>query len=65
MAGDGDTEADTDIYGETSERGEEEWEGVGDGDTNRSDRGSAVHGKDIDVEDDDELDVEGMELYAP
>lgn len=65
MAGDGDTEADTDIYGETSERGEEEWEGVGDGDTNRSDRGSAVQGKDIDVEDDDELDVEGMELYAP
>ena len=64
MTGDGDTEADTDIYGGPSERGEEEWEGVGDGDTNHSDHGSVMHGKTIDVEDDDELDVEGMELYA-
>jgi hypothetical protein len=64
MVGDGDTEADTELYGATSERGEEEWEGVGDGDTNRSDHGSVVQDKGVDV-DDDELDVEGMELYAP
>jgi hypothetical protein len=64
MVGDGDTEADTELYAETSERGEEEWEGVEEGDTNRSDHGSVAHGKEQQV-DDDELDVEGMKLYAP
>ena len=64
MIGDGDTEADTELYAEHSERGEEEWEGVEEGDTTRSDHGSGSHGKEPEV-DDDELDVEGMELYAP
>ena len=64
MIGDGDTEADTELYADKSERGEEEWEGVEEGDTNRSDHGSVVHDKEHEV-DDDELDVEGMELYAP
>ena len=38
---DGDTEANTEIAAENSERGEEEWEGVDDGDTNY-DHGDAV-----------------------
>lgn len=71
----GDTEADTDLYADRSERASEyadqdqEWEGVEEDEgSTRSEAGSVemAEGKGLaEGEEDDELDVEGMELYAP
>ena len=56
FGGDGDTEADTELAGDHSDRGEEEWEGVDDGPV----AGSGADGKDgIDAEDEiDEHDLD-------
>ncbi|KAK3708988.1 hypothetical protein LTR37_011152 [Vermiconidia calcicola] len=51
VPGDGDTEADTDIGVDHSERGEEEWEGVDEGMTNQSDGESIMHEQDVDEDD--------------
>ena len=49
--GDGDTEADTDIVVDQSERGEDEWEGVDDGNTNQSTGGSVIQDQEVDETD--------------
>ncbi|KAK3718048.1 hypothetical protein LTR37_005474 [Vermiconidia calcicola] len=59
IPGDGDTEADTDIGVDHSERGEEEWEGVDDGMTNQSDGESIMHEQDVN---EDDLE-EGLTIY--
>lgn len=70
--GDGDTELGTDLAGATSEQGDEEWHGVGDGvdleekeeDDDGDDRGiRSEYGSDSDMDDTEVDEEEGLTIY--